>query len=165
MLLKTRHFGEVKINEKDIIRFENGIPGFEHNKKFIILSDDVQEASFKWLQSVDTPEVSFALVDPFIIKPDYDINISEETVEALNIKEKNDVEVYSIVVVPEDISKMTMNLKAPVIINVKDMKGIQVILDTDEYSVRHYILEELRKREVNNNACIDEEKRAVNSNR
>jgi len=90
---------------------------------------------------------------------DYDFEIPDEAVESLGIESILDVMVLSIVVVPEDISKMTMNLKAPVIINTKNNKGMQVVLDTDRYSVRHYIIEELRRQEVNVGAGSDEKEK------
>ena len=73
--------------------------------------------------------------------------------------------VLSIVVVPEDINKMTMNLKAPIIINTKNNRGMQVVLDTDKYGVRHYVLEELRRQEVIDNVGTDKKEGTSNSNK
>jgi len=94
-----------------------------------------------------------------MILKNYDIEISEETVESLNIESITDVMVLAIVVVPEEPNKMTMNLKAPVIINTKNNSGMQVVLDTDMYSVRHYIIEELRRQEVNTGAGSNKEEK------
>lgn len=160
MRLDTRHFGTIEIDEKGIINFNEGLPGFEHVKQFVLLGGD-EQSPFKWLQSVDEPELAFVVVDPFCIRKDYDITLEDAVLEKLGIKGPEDVLVYSIVVVPEDTSRMSMNLKAPVVINVKNNKGMQVILDTDEYSVRHYILEELQRQEVGGYACSDEKKGAV----
>jgi len=145
MKLNTKHFGEIDIDEKGIIEFDEGIPGFETAKKYVLLGTEDEESPFRWLQSVDKPELAFAIVDPFAIKEDYDIEISDEIIQKLWIEKLEEVLVYSIVVVPEDMTKMSMNLKAPVIINTCNRKGAQVVLDTDAYSVRHYILDELRR--------------------
>ena len=154
MLLKTRHFGEIEIDESKIIRFDDGLPGFNHVRQFIIL--DTTESSeepnsgspFKWLQCVDDPMLAFAIANPFLLKPDYDVKLSDEVVEHLEIKKEADVAIYVIVVVPEDITKMTMNLKAPLVINVRNRKGVQVILDTEEYSIRHYIMSSISNKAV-----------------
>jgi len=161
MQLNTKHFGTIEIEENRIIDFPNGIPGFENSKKYTVLGDGDESSPFKWLQSVDTPELAFAIVDPFAVKKDYDIEISDDALEQLEIKTHEEVLVYSIVVVPDDLSKISMNLKAPLIINTRNKKGAQVVLDTDRYSVRHYILEELRRQEDMDNACFDKKEEPI----
>lgn len=158
MQLNTKNFGEIVVPEDKILSFDDGIPSFESVKKYILLDNGDNTSPFRWLQSIDEPTLAFAIVNPFLIKKDYDINIGDDTVKQLGIEKEEEVEVYAIVVVPSDISKMTMNLKAPVIINTKNMKGAQVILDTDKYGVRHYIIEELRRREVAEDAGTDKKK-------
>lgn len=145
MKLNTKHFGEIDIDEKGIIEFDEGILGFETAKKYVLLGTEDKESPFGWLQSVDMPELAFAIVNPFAIKEDYDIEIKDEVMNKLGIKKAEEMLVYSIVVVPEDMTKMSMNLKAPVIINTSNKKGAQVVLDTDTYAVRHYILDELNR--------------------
>ncbi|MGI6776719.1 MAG: flagellar assembly protein FliW [Acetivibrionales bacterium] len=161
MQLNTKHFGVMDVDESRIIEFPKGIPGFEQVRKYILLGNGEEDSLFKWLQSVDRPELAFVVTNPFSIKKDYDIDIDDEVVEFLEIKALEDVMVFSIVVVPEDTSKMTMNLKAPIIINTKKKKGGQVVLDTDKYSVRHYVLEELRRQEVTTDVGPDKEKESV----
>jgi len=160
MRLDTKHFGVIEIEEEGIIDFPEGLPGFEDVKKYILICKD-EGSPFKWLQSVDQPKLAFAVVDPFLIRKDYDIVLDNATLDSLEIENAEDVLVYSIVVVPEDVSKISMNLKAPIVINTKNRKGAQVILDTDEYGVRHYILEELRRQEVGVHACSDKKEGTV----
>ncbi len=107
---------------------------------------------------MDDPGLAFAVVNPFLVKADYDFEINDEDAGSLEIETPEDVAVYSILVVPEDLTKVSMNLKAPVIINPRRRKGAQIVLDTDVYTVRHYILDELRRREVGVNAGTDKEK-------
>ncbi len=149
MRLKTKHFDEIEIDEEKIIYFKDGIPGFEEIKKYIVLFDGDENSPFRWLQAVDDGQLAFAVADPFMIVNDYDIEIPQEVVDVLEIQSPVDVMILSILVVPEDLSKISMNLKAPIVINTKNKMGMQVVLDTDRYSVRHYIVEELRRREVN----------------
>ena len=165
MLLKTKHFGEIQIEEMKILNFEEGIPSFEQIKKYVLLANGEDESPFRWLQSVDEPNLAFAVVNPFLIKTDYDIEINDEDTKSLAIENDEDVEVYSILVVPDDISKMSMNLKAPIVINIKRNRGMQVVLDTDKYGVRHYVLEELHRQEVNRDAGSDKKERTDYSNK
>lgn len=158
MLLKTKHFGEIEIEEKNILRFDNGLPGFEPCKRYILLENEDQASPFRWLQCVDRPEVAFAVADPFPIVKDYDFELDDESAKRLGIEKSGDVAVYVIVVVPEDLKKTSMNLKAPLIINSRNKRGGQIILDTGKYTVRHYISDELRRQEVGAHACADEEK-------
>lgn len=165
MLLKTKHFGEIDINEQNILKFESGLPGFEKLKKFILIDNGDELSPFKWLQSVSEPQTAFAVANPFMIVKDYDFELNGESVEKLDIEGLEDTAVYVIVVVPEDYEKMSMNLKAPLIINSKNKKGAQIILDTDKYTVRHYILDELRRQEAAADACSDKERGSDDCNK
>lgn len=144
MIIKTKHFGELEIDEKGIIYFINGIPGFEDQLKFILLSPKEDGSPFQWLQSLNNTNLAFAVANPFMIKKDYEVDIPDEIVDELEIKAPEDAIILSILVVPEDITQITMNLKAPIIINNGNHKGKQIVLDTEAYSVRHYIIDELK---------------------
>ncbi len=159
MLLNTKHFGEIEIDENKVINFKEGILGFEDTKRYIVLYNGDETSPFRWLQGVDDGQLAFAVINPFQILKDYDIEIPDEATDSLKIDSIEDIMVLSIVVVPEDLTKMTMNLKAPVIINTKNNSGMQVVLDTDTYSVRHYIVEELRRQEVNIGAGSDKKEK------
>ena len=155
MILQTRYFGELDVRESEIIDFSHGLPGFDTVKRYILINNEEENSPFKWLQSIDDRMLAFVLINP----------LDDETLSELGIINEKDVEVYSIVVVPEDMNKMTMNLQAPLVINSRSKRGKQLILDTDRYGVRHYVLEELQGREETVNACADEEKGPINHNK
>lgn len=165
MVLQTKYFGELEIKESDIYIFQRGMPGFEEVKKFILINNEEEGSPFKWLQGVDEPKPAFVIVNPFAVKKDYEINLKDDVLKELNINNAEDVSIFCIVVVPEDVSKMTVNLQAPLILNNACHKGRQLILDTDRYGVRHYILEELQGQEENKNAGADEKKGSVDNNK
>lgn len=148
MILETKHFGKIEIREEDIIVFEEGIPGFEDIHRYGMISNEDPESPFCWIQAIEKPELAFALVNPFAIKKDYEFELSDESVSALGIEEPSQVAVYSIVVVPEDIKRISMNLKAPIIVNMNNKKAAQIILNSDKYTVRHFIMDELQNQEV-----------------
>lgn len=161
MMINTRLFGELEIDEERIITFKEGMPGFNYLHRFVLLTAGDDKSPFKWLQCVDDGDIAFALVNPFEIVKDYDFELPDDVVERLGISSYEDILVYAVVVIPEDASKASMNLKAPIVINVKRRAAEQVVLDTDAYSVRHYILEELRRQEVPRDAGINKKKRSV----
>ena len=143
MLLNTRHFGEINIDESKILTFPDGIPGFEELTKYIILQNPDKDIPFHWLQSIEEGDLAFVIINPFIFKPDYDFEIPQNIIEKLEIEAPEDVTIFSIVIVPEDIKKMTANLQAPLIINTKNHKGKQIILDDEKHLRKHYILKEM----------------------
>ncbi|MBW4827892.1 MAG: flagellar assembly protein FliW [Clostridiaceae bacterium] len=139
MKLNTRNFGEIEIDESSIINFPNGIPGFEKEKRYIIINNTDEENPFQWLQSVDNQDLAFVVINPFFVKVDYDIRLPESAIEALKIKDEGDVALYTIVVIPENIEEMTTNLSGPIVVNVKEKLGKQIVLDDGRYSTKYYI--------------------------
>ncbi|MFZ7101352.1 MAG: flagellar assembly protein FliW [Peptococcaceae bacterium] len=145
MLFKTKHFGEVEIDESRIIHFPQGIMAFEEMKKFFIIENENKDVPFAWLQSVEDGELAFVIINPFLFRPDYELDIPEAVVEELKIAETEDVAIFAIVVVPEDLKKTTANLLAPLVINTKNLLGKQIILNDKRYTTKHYLLEELKQ--------------------
>ncbi|RCX14781.1 flagellar assembly factor FliW [Anaerobacterium chartisolvens] len=142
MKLNTKNFGEIEINEGDIIYFPEGLPAFEAINKFVLLGNMEEDTPFCWLQSVERGELAFVVVDPRAVKPDYEADVSDDDIKLLEIEGDSRVLIYSIVVIPEDISKMTANLQAPILINTRNNKAKQVVLQNSRYSIRHFIAEE-----------------------
>ena len=149
MQLYTKNFGQVEYGDEDIITFEESLPGF-NDKKFILLADRPNDL-FCWLQSVEDSDLAFVLMDVRQIRPDYEPQIDPWIIESLDSgldKRNGTLSYYSIAVVPEDIKQMRVNLKAPVLINSATRKGKQVIAANEDYSVRHYIFDEIYHRQV-----------------
>ena len=138
MLLKTKHFGEIEIDEEKIITFEDGLLGFEDIKKYVVIENPDEEVPFDWLQSVDEPELTFVITDPFLFNKEYEFNINDDLINEL---EKENILVYTIAVVPDDIKNMTINLKAPIIVNTKDKKAKQMIIENNKYPLKYKIFE------------------------
>lgn len=142
MRIKTRNFGEISIVEDKIIFFQEGIPAFEDEKEFVIILNEDEENPFHYLQSVKNPDLSFVILNPFIAFSDYDILLPDTAINKLKIEKEEDVTIYSMVVVPEDMTKMTINLLGPIVINTKEMLGKQVILDDERYNTKHLIFKQ-----------------------
>jgi len=144
MIIQTKHFGDVEINEEDVLVFEYGIPGFDELTKFVILGKTDVESPFFWLQSLEDSGVAFVISDPFNYVSDYEAEIDTTMAKFLGIEDENDAIIYNIVTVPEDISKTSINLKAPLVINTKNNKGCQVILENEKYKFKHIIMEDFK---------------------
>lgn len=137
MILDTLRFGQVNINEDSILTFDDGIYGFEDLKRFAIVNCTETEPIY-WLQAIDDGDISLPVIDPFIIKDDYVIDVDDKELESIETEKEEDLIVYNVVVLPEDITKITVNLVAPIIINVSNNKAKQVILGLEqETSVKY----------------------------
>ncbi|MCD9022307.1 flagellar assembly protein FliW [Cohnella silvisoli] len=136
MIVNSVVLGDIEVDDNQVIRFENGMPGFEQLKAFVLVQLE-PELPFSYLQSVEEAEVAFLLTDPFTFYPGYDIQLSEQVIEDLRIGDEKDVQVWSVVTMKEDIHSATMNLLAPVIINTKEVNGRQVILQNTKYVTKH----------------------------
>jgi len=140
MQLNTKHFGVIEVDEKEILYFPSGIPGFENVRKFVLLGRQEADSPFFWLQCVDKPDLAFVVTDPFYIKEDYYVDVDDEEIAEIEINDPENVLTLAIVTIPEDIRFMTVNLKAPVLINMKNNMGKQIIMKNDTFPVRYYIL-------------------------
>lgn len=142
MKIDTSRFGQIEVDEDKVILFKEGIPGLNHLKKYILLHEE--KAPLHWLQSVEDGKIAFVLADPFVFKPDYAPCIHEDTLEELEAENEKDLIVMTILVIPEDIHKMTANLMAPIVFNPKKRLAKQVILDKGDYPLRFPVYEALK---------------------
>ena len=118
---------------------------FEDIKEYVLLGKPENNNPFMWLHAVHNPNVCFVVVDPFIFKRDYSPSINEEVLQKLEVQDPADIHFLSIVVIPQDMSRMTANLQGPIVVNTKKNIAMQVILDDGKYTTRHYILDEMKK--------------------
>ena len=142
--VNTKPFGEIEVDERQVIDFPEGILGFDFIKKFIVLDAD-NESPFKWLQAYDEKDLAFVIIMPESFLPSYELVIPQIDYEAVNAKTVDDLLVFAIVTIPENPSNMTANLQGPIIINPETRVGKQAISLSDRYTVRHNIMEEIKK--------------------
>jgi len=135
MQIDTLRFGSVEVDPEKVIEFEDGIPGLEQYKKYALLQFE-ESYPIVWLQSMDDSGICLPVLDTFIVLPDYVFDIDESDVKDLDLKSPDELHVVSVVVIPEDIQGMTVNLAAPVIINTLTGRAKQIVLSGSEYNVR-----------------------------
>lgn len=135
MEICTKACGTVKIDPEDILTFERGIIGFEGLCSYVLLGQPGD--TLLWLQSAEEPDVAFVVINPNSFKQDYEPEIHIDDLKELDVDEESlEVLIYAIVVVPEDVKKMTANLRAPVIINAKNNKARQIVLSDERYKIK-----------------------------
>ncbi|MBE5923063.1 MAG: flagellar assembly protein FliW [Lachnospiraceae bacterium] len=147
MLVQTKFFGEVEIDDAKILDFPNGIIGFEDFKKFAIIYDidDDKETKISWLQSVEEATLALPVIDPMAIVNEYSPMIEDELLKPLGNSADEDLLCLLVMTVPSDMTKVTANMKAPVIINSKTNKGVQLIVDNADYPVKFNVYESVQK--------------------
>ncbi len=133
MKINTRLFGEVDVDDAKILNFESGIIGFPDYKKFTLVYDveREQDASIIWLQSMDEAQLALPIINPLLVKEDYNPTVEDQFLESLGDLGPENTLVFITVTVPQDIEKMTVNLRAPIIINAENRKAVQIIIEDD----------------------------------
>lgn len=146
MLIRTRHFGEIDLEENKIINFANGILGFENFKDYTLLYDNEGEdrPDISWLQSIEEPSLAIPVISPFLLREDYNPEVEDELLKPLGELNNDNIVVLVSITVPTDITKMSANLKAPFIMNADTRKGCQIIVENSEYEVKYLFYDKLQ---------------------
>ena len=150
MKVNTREIGEIDIEEEKILTFPAGIIGFPELTQFTLIHDEEKGtgAGIRWLQSLQETGFAMPVMDPLVVKPDYNPEVNDELLEpAGNITAENML-VLVTVSVPTDVKLMTVNLRGPIIINADEKKACQIIVDGDDYAVKYPIYEILQARKA-----------------
>lgn len=149
MIIKTTRFGQVQIEESDVIHFSEGILGFSDLTKFVIL-DDPNDDIFAWLQSCEAGAVAFPVLEPELFTESYKINLAKADIEALKLPDATNARLFSIITIPDDPTQMTANLKAPIVINLENRFARQCVLQDNNLAIREPIFAKLQQRVVLN---------------
>ncbi|MBO4213382.1 MAG: flagellar assembly protein FliW [Lachnospiraceae bacterium] len=146
MVVNTKIFGEIDIDDSKIVTFENGIIGFPELKHFAVVYDEEKKGAnrISYLQSIEEGQFALPVMNPMLVKEDYNPFVDDELLKPLGNLNGENICVLVTVKVPSNIEQISVNLKAPVIINVDEKKGAQVIIE-DEYPVRFPIYDILKK--------------------
>lgn len=147
MLVKTKHFGEVDLDEDKVITFADGIIGFEDCKRYTILYNNEEGGNntISWLQSLDAPELALPVISPLSVMADYNPIVEDEVLKPLGELTEENVILFLTLSVPTDITKMSANLKAPIVINADTKKGCQIIAENPDYVIKYNIYEQAKK--------------------
>lgn len=146
MVIKTKIFGEVDIDESKIITFTNGIVGFPDLTEFALVHDEEKGngAGIRWMQSLQEPVFAMPVMDPLYVIREYNPEVEDELLKSLGKMNPETTLVLVTVTVPSDITKMSVNLKAPIVINATARKACQVITDGGDYAIKYPIYQILQ---------------------
>jgi flagellar assembly factor FliW len=137
-IINTKRFGDLCIEDKNIVNFSSGLIGFSGLNSFCII-DSSDPTSILWLQSLEQPLLAFPILEPKIFYPEYVIKLSSLEQSELKMKNLKNAAVFSILTIPENIPEMTANLKAPIIINIEEQMGKQLILQENDLPIQYPI--------------------------
>lgn len=140
MHIDTSRFGAVQIEADDILLFPHGLIAFEECRHWVLLSDADNE-SLGWLQSVSRPEVALAVLSPRRFVPGYQVRVGRSQLSPLELAQFD--QAFLLTVVSQEEQTLTVNLKAPIVVNLDRRLGRQVIT-TDEQPVAHQIGQRIR---------------------
>lgn len=150
MKITTRIFGEIEIADDKIIVFENGIIGFPDLKNFALIHDEEKgtNTGIRFMQSLDEPNFAMPVMDPLLVKPDYDPQVDDELLASAGEIRSDNILVLVTATIPGDLTKMSVNLQGPFIINVEEHKACQIIVENGDYPVKFPIYEILKSRKA-----------------
>ena len=141
MKINTGRFGEVSYSQEEVLFFPRGIPAFETNHSWILVGND--DSAVKWLQSLDDGELALPVTSPDAIQPDYNARIPDDELTLIGGKSLTDLALLIVVSIPEAAPwNMTANLRAPILVNLKTHKAVQVIALNEDYPIRHIVFPE-----------------------
>ena len=146
MEITTRVFGKIEIDDNKIIHFPSGIIGFSDMTDFALVYDEEKgkDTPIRWLQSLQEAEFALPVMDPLLVANDYNPEVEDDHLIPLGEMGADDTLVLVTVTVPQDLTKMSVNLQAPIIINADTKKATQIIVNTENYPIKYYIYDILK---------------------
>jgi flagellar assembly factor FliW len=146
--ITSTRFGELEVDKKDIITFKEGLLGFDHLQKYFIV-DPGDQTLILWLQSIDDSGVAFPIIEPKIFNPNFSVKLLPIELASLELENLSHASVYSILTIPKNVTDMSANLKAPIVINNKTKIARQIVLQDNKLEVKYAMYADLKKYIVN----------------
>jgi flagellar assembly factor FliW len=141
--IRSKAYGLIDVDERQKIVFPQGLFGFEGLNDYALM--DAEQQPFFWLQSFDVEKIAFVLINPFLFRSDYEINIGDEELAEIGIDSHEKALIFAIVTNPDE-GPMTANLKGPLVVNRDTRVGKQVVLSDARWETKHDIVAELNAR-------------------
>ena len=147
MKITTRVFGEIEVDDNKIIHFPSGIIGFPDLRDFALVFDEEKgkDTPIRWLQSLQEAGFAMPVMDPLLVAGEYNPEVEDDHLIPLGEMSAEDTLVLVTVTVPKDLTKMSVNLQAPIIVNADSKKATQIIVNSEKYPIKFYIYDILQK--------------------
>jgi flagellar assembly factor FliW len=137
MVIATKNFGEIEVDDDKLIKFPAGIIGFPDLTDFALVHDDEKGAgNVHWLQSIQEAGFAMPVMDPLIVAPEYNPVIDDDVFGPIGNLMDNEMLILVTLTVPKDIKAMSVNLKGPIVVNATTRKACQVILEDKQYEIK-----------------------------
>jgi flagellar assembly factor FliW len=136
METNTKYFGTIPYTEEEVITFENGIFGFEEQKRYLLIRFEEDNAGLLCLQNLEDAQLAFIVANPFVFLPDYNPQVAEADLKKLGNPAPESLAFYTTCVLAEDMSRSTTNLRCPLVINGETKQAVQVILEDTAYGFK-----------------------------
>ena len=136
MFVKTSRFGDIEIEENQIINFPSGLIGFSEDRRFVIREDEAA-SPFRWLQAVDNQALAFVVIEPHVSVSNYELELTKDNLRKLKAESIKDLSVYVLVTMAKNMEDVTVNLQGPLLFNLEKRLGLQFIIQDGKQSTRH----------------------------
>ncbi|KGA97236.1 flagellar assembly protein FliW [Alkalihalobacillus alcalophilus ATCC 27647 = CGMCC 1.3604] len=141
MYIRTKYNGEVEVDANQLFHFDKGIPAFEEEKEFALISLE-EGTPFFVLQSIKTADVAFICVDPFPYVHNYKVKLPDSLIDSLQIAKEEDVAIFVFLTIQEPFHETTANLQAPLILNTVTKQGKQFMMSDSTYRTKQPIFQQ-----------------------
>ena len=138
MQVETTRFGGIEVDQQLVIEIPAGILGLERYKRFVLLEAQA-DSDFKWLQSLDDPALAFIVINPMDFFADYEVVLTDEQAEALDLADPADAVLLTTVTVCREQEQVSTNLAGPIVVNAQTLRARQIVLEDERYSTKHVI--------------------------
>ena len=155
MLINTSRFGEIEVQDDQIITMPSGLIGFSEDRRFVIREDEAAKP-FLWLQSVDNDALAFVMIEPHFSFSSYELELTKETLKKLKAEKTEDLSVFVLVTMAKSMEDVTVNLQGPLLFNPEKKLGLQFIIPDGKYSTRHSLFGDKIKNNPTSNLTEDQ---------
>lgn len=138
--VQTSRFGTLDIEPDALITFTQPIIGFQDYRRFV-LAPGPEASGLSWLQSTENGDLAFLMIRPTAVFQNYKVTLQPLELAELAAPNIDSLEIYTLLVVPEDKRKVRTNLKAPILINPSRGLGKQTVLESSDYPIQFFLAE------------------------
>jgi|SRR4051794_35204330 len=146
MLLESTRFGEIEVDDHDVLDLPDGLIGLPGTGYTLIATSD--ESPFRWLQSTENPELALPVSSPWSFFSDYEVRVPDEDVASLGLEDASGAEILCVVRAAEALEDFTINLAAPIVVHRDRRVARQVINEIVGYDVRQPLLSDVQLAEL-----------------
>lgn len=137
MMIDTSRFGQLEVDAERLIEFPEGVLGFPDQHEYALIQTG-QNSGFYWLQALSCPDLAFVVCDPRLFVADYQVPAKLEELKTIGLEHAEEAQVF--VIVNKVDGLLTGNFQGPLVINVENRRGRQLVLSDKRFSTRHPLM-------------------------